>query len=152
MEYLHAFQPPCLRGSVQLPPVAQRRSGEDRRPFAPSRPATRRGDPYRPCCLAVLMRSQKHLRPCKHEACLTPDIKNHRILGFRDELRLEVKNMIFNPAHPGEVSKDYLGDITVAEASRRLGVTRAHLSRILNGRAGISASMSLRLSATRRKR
>ncbi len=50
--------------------------------------------------------------------------------------------MIFNPAHPGEVLKDYLGDITVAEASRRLGVTRAHLSRILNGRAGISASMS----------
>ena len=67
-------------------------------------------------------------------------------------LPLEVKNMIFNPAHPGEVLKDYLGDITVAEASRRLGVTRAHLSRILNGRAGISASMSLRLSATRRKR
>jgi plasmid maintenance system antidote protein VapI len=47
--------------------------------------------------------------------------------------------MIFNPAHPGEVLKDYLGDITVAEASRRLGVSRAHLSRILNGRAGISA-------------
>jgi antitoxin HigA-1 len=43
--------------------------------------------------------------------------------------------MIFNPAHPGEVLKDYLGDITVAEASRRLGVTRAHLSRILNGAA-----------------
>jgi addiction module HigA family antidote len=58
--------------------------------------------------------------------------------------------MIFNPAHPGEVLKDYLGDITVAEASRRLGVTRAHLSRILNGRAGISASMSLRLSAALR--
>jgi antitoxin HigA-1 len=58
--------------------------------------------------------------------------------------------MIFNPAHPGEVLKDYLGDITVAEASRRLGVTRAHLSRILNGRAGISASMSLRLSTALR--
>jgi addiction module HigA family antidote len=55
--------------------------------------------------------------------------------------------MIFNPAHPGEVLRDYLGEMTVAEAATRLGVTRAHLSRILNGRAGISAAMSLRLSA-----
>jgi addiction module HigA family antidote len=55
--------------------------------------------------------------------------------------------MIFNPAHPGEVLRDYLGEMSVAEAAERLGVTRAHLSRILNGRAGISASMSLRLSA-----
>ncbi len=55
--------------------------------------------------------------------------------------------MIFNPAHPGEVLRDYLGEISVAEAAERLGVTRAHLSRILNGHAGISASMSLRLSA-----
>jgi len=55
--------------------------------------------------------------------------------------------MIFDPAHPGEVLRDYLGDMTVAEAAGRLGVTRAHLSRILNGRAGITASMSLRLSA-----
>ena len=34
-----------------------------------------------------------------------------------------------------------------AEAAKRLSVTRAHLSRILNGRAGVSAAMSLRLSA-----
>ena len=55
--------------------------------------------------------------------------------------------MIFNPAHPGEVLKDYLGDMTVSEAAKRLGVTRAHLSRTINGRAGISAAMSLRLAA-----
>ena len=55
--------------------------------------------------------------------------------------------MLFNPAHPGEVLKDYLGGMTIAEAAARLGVTRAHLSRIVNGRAGISAPMSLRLSA-----
>ena len=54
--------------------------------------------------------------------------------------------MIFNPAHPGEVLRDYLGEMTVAEAATRLGVTRAHLSRILNGYAGVSAAMSLRLS------
>jgi addiction module HigA family antidote len=55
--------------------------------------------------------------------------------------------MIFNPAHSGEVLRDYLGDMSVKEAASRLGVTRAHLSRILNGHAGITAAMSLRLSA-----
>ncbi len=55
--------------------------------------------------------------------------------------------MIFNPAHPGEVLRDYLGEMRIGEAARRLGVTRAHLSRILNGHAGISAPMSLRLAA-----
>jgi addiction module HigA family antidote len=55
--------------------------------------------------------------------------------------------MIFNPAHPGEVLRDYLGELSVKEAASRLGVTRAHLSRILNGHGGISAAMSLRLSA-----
>jgi addiction module HigA family antidote len=55
--------------------------------------------------------------------------------------------MIFNPAHPGEVLRDYLREMSIAEAATRLGVTRAHLSRILNGHAGVSASMSLRLSA-----
>jgi addiction module HigA family antidote len=41
--------------------------------------------------------------------------------------------------------KDYLGDMTVKEAARRLGVTRPNLSWIINGRAGISAVMSVRL-------
>jgi addiction module HigA family antidote len=55
--------------------------------------------------------------------------------------------MIFNPAHPGEVLKDYLGGMTVKEAAVRLRVTRATLSRILNQHAGITAGMSLRLAA-----
>ena len=54
--------------------------------------------------------------------------------------------MLFHPSHPGKVLKDYLADMTVKEAAKRLGVTRPNLSRILNGRAGISASMSLRLA------
>ena len=49
------------------------------------------------------------------------------------------------PAHPGEVLREYLGEITVTEAARRLGVTRVALSRILNGVSGISADMALRL-------
>ena len=53
---------------------------------------------------------------------------------------------MFNPPHPGEVLREYLGDITVTQAAQRLQVTRAALSRILNGSAGISADMALRLA------
>jgi addiction module HigA family antidote len=53
---------------------------------------------------------------------------------------------MFNPPHPGEVSRDYLDDVSVTNAAKHLGVTRAALSRILNGDAGISADMALRLS------
>ncbi len=51
-----------------------------------------------------------------------------------------------NPAHPGTVLRDYLESTSVTEAAQRLGVTRAALSRILNGRAAISADMAVRLS------
>ncbi len=51
-----------------------------------------------------------------------------------------------NPPHPGLLLDDYLGEISLAEAARRLGVTRATLSRIRNGHAGITADMALRLS------
>ncbi|HUO60422.1 MAG TPA: HigA family addiction module antitoxin [Candidatus Acidoferrales bacterium] len=54
--------------------------------------------------------------------------------------------MMFNPPHPGEVLREYLGNMSVTETAKHLGVTRAALSRILNGKAGISAEMSLRLS------
>src|SRR5436189_2609154 len=53
---------------------------------------------------------------------------------------------MFNPPHPGSVLKEYLGDVSVTTAANHLGITRAALSRILNGNAGISAEMALRLS------
>lgn len=53
---------------------------------------------------------------------------------------------MFNPPHPGQVLREYLGKITVTDAAQHLGITRAALSRILNGGAGISADMALRLS------
>ena len=53
---------------------------------------------------------------------------------------------MYNPPHPGEILRDYLGSISVTEAAKHLRVTRASLSRILNGSAGISAEMALRLS------
>ena len=54
-----------------------------------------------------------------------------------------------NPPHPGEIIKrlclEPLG-ITVTQAAEALGVSRKTLSAILNGRAGISPEMAVRLS------
>lgn len=56
---------------------------------------------------------------------------------------------MFNPPHPGEVLKDGVfegGGISVTDAARQLGVSRVQLSRLLNGRAGVSADMAIRLA------
>jgi addiction module HigA family antidote len=57
---------------------------------------------------------------------------------------------IHNPPHPGEILREdvlpALG-LTVTEAAKQLGVTRAALSRVLNARAGISSEMALRLES-----
>ena len=54
-----------------------------------------------------------------------------------------------NPAHPGEIIKalclEPLG-VIVTQAAEALGVSRKTLSAILNGRAGISPEMAVRLS------
>ena len=52
-----------------------------------------------------------------------------------------------NPPHAGKILRDALGNIDVTTAAKKLHVSRTTLSRILNGAAGISADMSLRLSA-----
>ena len=57
---------------------------------------------------------------------------------------------IHNPAHPGEVLADTVlreGGLSVSEFARKLGVSRVALSRVINGRAAISADMALRLQA-----
>ena len=57
--------------------------------------------------------------------------------------------IMHEPLHPGIVVKDALidgADLSVTEAAERLGVTRTTLSRLLNGHAGISIDMALRLS------
>lgn len=51
-----------------------------------------------------------------------------------------------NPPHPGLVLKDGLGEINITEFAKNLGISRVTLSRILNGKQGITAEMSLRLS------
>jgi antitoxin HigA-1 len=53
-----------------------------------------------------------------------------------------------NPPHPGEIIKfDCLGplDLSVTEGAKVLGVTRQALSNLINGRAGISPEMAIRL-------
>ena len=53
-----------------------------------------------------------------------------------------------NPAHPGEMLRDYLPEnLSVTEASAQLAVSRQALSAILNRRAGVSADIALRLAA-----
>ncbi len=54
-----------------------------------------------------------------------------------------------NPPHPGEIIKSLclepLG-VTITEAAKALGISRKTLSAILNGRAGVSPEMAIRLS------
>lgn len=53
-----------------------------------------------------------------------------------------------NPAHPGEVLREWIPEsVTVTEAAKALQVSRVTLSKVLNGKAGVTAGMALRLSA-----
>jgi addiction module HigA family antidote len=53
-----------------------------------------------------------------------------------------------NPPHPGEIIRDQclepLG-LSVTDAAKGLGVTRKALSELLNGHAGVSPEMAIRL-------
>ncbi len=51
-----------------------------------------------------------------------------------------------NPFHPGEHIQDrFEEDMTVGEAAAALGVSRAHLSRVVNGCGGVSPALALKL-------
>ena len=51
-----------------------------------------------------------------------------------------------NPFHPGEHIRDRFEEgMTVGEAAAALGVSRGRLSRIVNGRCGVSAEFALKL-------
>jgi antitoxin HigA-1 len=61
-----------------------------------------------------------------------------------------MKTRMHNPPHPGEILRDtVLADdrISVSEFARKLGVSRVALSRVVNGKAAVSADMALRLAA-----
>ncbi|SHN30927.1 addiction module antidote protein, HigA family [Mucilaginibacter sp. OK098] len=62
--------------------------------------------------------------------------------------------MMFDPAHPGELIRETLDGLkeetgqklTVEQVAAGLGTTRKTLSAIINGKQGISPEMALRLS------
>jgi len=58
---------------------------------------------------------------------------------------------MFKPPHPGAVLANSVlrqdGGITVTEFAKRLGVSRVALSRVVNGRAAVSAELAIRLAA-----
>jgi antitoxin HigA-1 len=57
--------------------------------------------------------------------------------------------LMHNPPHPGKILKELCLKplaLTVTEAAKALGVSRKTLSGILNGHAGISPEMAIRLS------
>lgn len=57
--------------------------------------------------------------------------------------------LMHNPPHPGEVLRKLCLEplsLSVTQAAKALGVSRKTLSAILNGRAGISPEMAVRLS------
>ena len=54
---------------------------------------------------------------------------------------------VHNPSHPGELLRTWIEgtNLTVTQLADHIGVTRATLSRIINGDAGVTAEMDLRL-------
>ena len=53
-----------------------------------------------------------------------------------------------NPSHPGEALREWLPEgMTVTKAAQELQVSRVTLSKVLNGKAGVTAGMALRLAA-----
>jgi addiction module HigA family antidote len=53
--------------------------------------------------------------------------------------------MMYNPASPGELLKEFLGKTTATKLARRIGVARATVSRVLNGRTAVTVDLSIRL-------
>jgi addiction module HigA family antidote len=57
--------------------------------------------------------------------------------------------MMHNPPHPGEVIRELCLDplgISLSDAAKAIGVCRKTLSELVNGHAGVSPRMALRLS------
>ena len=85
-----------------------------------------------------------------------PGLDLHRLKGAREcawsvkaSGNLGIAMRMHNPPHPGEIIKSLclepLG-LTVTAAAKGLGISRKTLSAILNGRAGVSPEMAVRLS------
>jgi addiction module HigA family antidote len=61
----------------------------------------------------------------------------------------ESSGRMHSPAHPGEILKEmYIAPlgVTVTKVAEALGVTRKHVSAIVNGRAPVTPDMAVRLA------
>ena len=57
-------------------------------------------------------------------------------------------SQMHDPPHPGEILQDtVLREMTVTEFAKRLSMSRVALSRVVNGRAAVSAELAIRLAA-----
>ncbi len=57
---------------------------------------------------------------------------------------------MFDPPHPGEVlNESHLKELrlSISESAKMLGISRKHLSNIVNGKASITADVAKRLEA-----
>jgi addiction module HigA family antidote len=52
---------------------------------------------------------------------------------------------MYNPASPGELLREFIGDRSINDIAVHIGVARATLSRIINGHNAVSVDLSIRL-------
>lgn len=70
------------------------------------------------------------------------------MVDYQDYHRGTTMAQMHNPPHPGEALQDtVLRTMTVTELAKRLEVSRVALSRVVNGRAAVSAELAIRLAA-----
>jgi antitoxin HigA-1 len=50
-----------------------------------------------------------------------------------------------NPASPGELLREFMGNHSATELAEHIGVARGTISRILNGRTAVTMDLSIRL-------
>ena len=65
-------------------------------------------------------------------------------------MKTKTTTRMHNPPHPGGGLQDTVlaeGGLSVPEFAKKLGVSRVALSRVINGRAAVSADMALRFAA-----
>ena len=72
------------------------------------------------------------------------------LVDYQDYHQENRMGRMHNPPHPGETLREdvlpALG-LTVTQAAEELGINRVTLSRVLNGKGGISIDLALRLEA-----
>jgi addiction module HigA family antidote len=65
------------------------------------------------------------------------------------KITIESSGRMHSPAHPGEILKTmYMEplEVTITQTADALGVSRKHISAIVNGRAPVTPDMAIRLA------